>query len=379
MNESLVNPHLLKVPLYIAGKSAEEVQEELGLRHVIKLSSNENPLGPSPKALDALQAGMSQAHRYPGVAERDLRRALARFHGQGLTPENFIIGNGGTDVLRMVAQTFVFDGAETIMSRVTFPLYALLTDMFGGKPIRIKPRTDWGLDLAAMAGSLNDNSRIIWLCSPNNPTGHALSRDGIEMLLEKLPEHVIAVLDESYSDFVTLPDPVDSIGLVQAGRPVVVVRSFSKFAGLANLRIGYGIANPQVIEFLLHTKLPFSTGGVAIQAAAASLNDGAYHQAARELVIEEREILHAEIMQLGLHCLPSQANFILVLNVPGGGREFSERLLRRGLIVRPMGPFGSPESIRVTIGRREENLLLLEALEELQTLTVNTEKDEAVP
>jgi histidinol-phosphate aminotransferase len=278
----------------------------------------------------------------------------------------------------MVAQAFAFDGAVTITSRVTFPLYYMLTDMFGGTPLKIEPRPDWGFDLEAIEGSISPKTRMLWLCSPNNPTGHALTNDEIEALLDRLPEHVIAVLDESYSEFVTIPDPVDSVGMVQDGRPVIVVRSFSKFAGLANLRVGYGVASRQIIEYLLHARLPFNTGGIAMRAAAASLGDEAYRQAIRKLVIEEREFLRAGILQRGLECLPSQANFIMVPNVPGGGQSFSNSLLQGGLIVRPMELFGAPDAIRVTIGRRKENVKLLEALEQLMPAVAGAVQDQVV-
>jgi len=358
-----LSPHLLKVPLYIAGKSAEQVREELGLEQVIKLASNENPLGPSPKAMAALRQALAQAHRYPGLSERELRRGLAAHHS--LSEDHFIIGNGGTDVLRMIAQGFVFDGGEAVMGRVTFPLYRLLTTMFGGRPVEVEAGPGLALDLPAMAEAVAADTRLLWLCSPNNPTGLALSRSEVDALVDRLPAHLLLVLDESYHDYITQPDVVDSLRYVREGRPVISVRSFSKAAGLANLRVGYGIAEPEIIEYLMHTLLPFNTGGPALQAALASLQDHEHARASLELVQREREFLVSSLGALGLSCLPSQANFALVNDVPGGGREFADELLQRGVIVRPMGGFGVPQAVRVSVGTRAENERLLRAVDEL--------------
>ena len=364
MKDLRLSPQLLKIPLYVAGKSSEEVREDLELEEVIKLASNENPLGPSPKAVAALQQALAQAHRYPGISERELRRQLAAHHGHGLTPGHFIIGNGGTDVLRMIAQAFVFDGGDTVMGQVTFPLYRLLTTMFGGDSVEVEAGADLALDLPAMARAAGEDTRILWLCSPNNPTGLVLSRAEVDSFLGRLPGHLVVVFDESYRDYVTQPDAVDSLGYVLEGRPVIAVRSFSKLAGLANLRVGYGVARPDIIEYLQHTVLPFNTGGPAIRAAMAGLEDRAHRQASLALVTRERDFLLAGMTELGLSCLPGQANFLLAYDVPGGGQAFSERLLQRGIIVRPMGGFGLPGAIRVRVGTRPDNERFLAALAE---------------
>ena len=363
MRDLRFSPQLLKVPIYIAGKSAEQVREELGLEQVIKLASNENPLGPSPKALAAFQQALTQAHRYPGLSERELRRGLAAHHG--LSEDNFIIGNGGTDVLRMIAQGFVFNGGNTVMGRVTFPLYRMLTTMFGGEPIQVEAGPDLALDLPGMARAAGEDSRVVWLCSPNNPTGLTLAQAEVDKLLERLPAHVLLVLDESYQSYITQADALDSLRYVRQGRPVVSVRSFSKTAGLANLRVGYGISAPQIIEYLMHTVLPFNTGGPAMRAAMASLEDHEHARASLELVQREREFLLAHISELGLSCLASQANFVLVGDVPGGGQAFADQVQRHGVIVRPLAAFGVPQAVRVSVGTRPENERLLQALAEV--------------
>lgn len=364
MNERLLNQQLLQVPLYIAGKSAEEARRELGLGDVIKLASNENALGPSPRAVEALTQALSEAHRYPGPAELDLRRRLAEHHGGGLTENHFVIGNGGTDVLRLIGQSFLFEGGEGISSRVTFPLFRLLATMYGGRPIVVEPAADYGLDLSAMAEAVTEQSRVVWLCSPNNPTGLALGHARVEALLDRLPEHVVVVIDESYVDFVDDPAAVDSLAFVRAGRPVIAVRSFSKSAGLANLRVGYGVSRPDVIEYLLHAVLPFNTGSPVAQAAMASLDDHDYHARSRALVATERRYLSDKLTAAGRPPVPSQANFLLVPQVPECA-ALVEALLHRGVIVRPLGAFGLADAFRVTVGLHEHNLRFLDTLTEV--------------
>jgi histidinol-phosphate aminotransferase len=360
-----LDPHLLKVPLYVAGKSEEEVQEELGLQDVVKLASNENPLGPSPKAVAALHESLQHAHRYPGIAERELRRRLAEAHGKGFTDKHFIIGNGGTDVLRMIAQAFIFDFGESVMGSVTFPLYSLLTTMFGGTSIQVDPSDGYALDLPAMADAVGSNTRLIWICTPNNPSGMIIKQREADALLDRLPDHVVVVFDESYCDYASDRSAFDSTQYVLQGRPVVVVRSFSKSSGLANLRVGYGIAHPELIEYLLHTVLPFNTGAPVIQAAMASMGDVEFQERSRKLVEEERDFLFTRLDAMGLNSHPSQANFIFVTDVPGGGQEFARMMLRTGVIVRPMDGFGEPNGIRVTVGLREQNEQLLKAVSEV--------------
>jgi histidinol-phosphate aminotransferase len=362
MDGLVLNSQLLQVPLYVAGKSAEQVSRELGLGEVVKLCSNENPLGPSPLALAALRAALVDMHYYPGIAGYELRQKLATYHGDGLTERNFVIGNGATDVLRMVAQSFIFDGGESVICSVAFPLYALLTTMYGGKSIRVDLCPDYHLDLAAMADAVTANTRVVWLCSPNNPTGLILSQAEVDQFMERLPGHVVVVFDEAYCDFVTDPDYADSIRYVRQGRNVVVVRSFSKSGGLANLRVGYGIARPDVIEYLLHVVLPFNTGAPAAVAAAASLDDHTFRHRSRELVQRGRTFLYTRLSEMGLTCLPSQANFLLVKDPPSGTPALVDALLRQGVIVRPMTGFGLPNALRVTVGLPEQNERFLAAL-----------------
>ena len=363
MKDLTLNSNLLKVPLYIAGKSPEEVRSELGLEDIVKLGSNENPLGTSPLALAALQDALTSTHRYPGLAEKELRHRLAGYYGDSLTEHHFLVGNGATDVMRMIAQGFISEGGVSVTCAVTFPLFALLTTMYGGQTIRIPPRADYHLDLPAIAEAITPQTRLVWLCSPNNPTGFVLSQQEIDEFLARVPEHVVVVFDESYFDFVTDGERPDTLQAVRQGAKVIVVRSFSKLAGLANMRVGYGIAQPGLVEYLLHTVMPFNTGGPAMRAAAASLDDESFRQRSRELVWRERAYLRERLSEMGLHCLPSQANFLLVVDPPRDVPALVDALLHHGIIVRPMAAFGLANAFRVTVGLREENDRFLGALQ----------------
>lgn len=365
MSKLRFNPDLLKTPMYIGGKSIEAVKEELGLDEVIKMASNESPVGPSPMAVAAARQALAQAHRYPGVGERDLRRKIAARLGRGLTAENFVVGNGGTDVLRMIAQAFVFDGGNTIMSRASFPVYYITTDTFGGEMRRVEPTPDLRHDLAAMADQIDADTRLVYLCSPNNPTGHIISQAEADTFMARVPAHVAVVFDESYCDFVTEPDYADSLAYVAEGRNVLVVRSFSKSAGLAGLRCGYLIGRQELADYVRHAQLPFHTSDVVLAAASASLDDVDFLREIREAVVDGRTYLHRAICKLGLNCLPSQTNFVTILDPPLGANELAEALLRRGFIVRAMGAFGLPNGVRISVGTREENEKFVAVLREV--------------
>lgn len=362
MNSLRLNPHLLKVPLYIAGRSVEEVQEEYGLDEVVKLASNESALGPSPLALAAVRETLAEAHRYPGVAERNLRRRLGPRVHPAFDERHLLIGNGATDLIRLITQAFIFDGGEMVTCRLSFPLYHICALMFGGQAVLVPPTADLRFDLRAMAEAITPDTRLIFICSPNNPTGLICRRAEVEDFLHRVPENVAIVFDESYRHFVDDPEYPDLLREVAAGRNVIVIRSFSKDAGLANLRIGYAIARPDIIEYLCHAQLPFNTGALALAAASASLDDDEFMKRNRRLNQIEREFLYAALEALDLNWVCTQANFILLTNLPLPANAFAESLLRRGVIVRPMTGWGLPNAIRVTVGGREQNERLTAAL-----------------
>jgi len=359
------NPHLLKVPVYRPGRSEEEVKETLGLDEVTKLASNESPIGPSPKAVAAAQQMLLQAHRYPGVGEQRLRQKLAETIDPALNEENFITGNGGTQVLHLIAQAFVFDGGNCVMSRATFPMYRISTTAFGGTSRQIEPTKAYAHDLAAMAEHIDDDTRLVYLCSPNNPIGNIISQAEADAFMARLPEHVVVIFDESYHDFVTDPDYADSLAYVKKGRNVLILRSFSKSAGLANMRVGYAIGPTTLTDYVRRAQLPFHTSDIVLAAAAASLDDSAFLERSRQAVIAGREQLYTALCEMGLCCFPSQANFLAIIDPPVEPVVLTEALLQKGYIVRPMAAFGMPNAFRVSVGSHAENEGFIAALREL--------------
>ncbi|MFQ5433961.1 MAG: histidinol-phosphate transaminase [Anaerolineae bacterium] len=368
MGSPRLNPNLLTVPLYIAGRSVEDVKQELGLDEVIKLASNESPVGPSPMAVAAARAMLDQAHRYPGITDQDLRSKLAGRLDAGFDAHNLITGNGGTDVLRMMTQAFVFDGGNTVMSRVTFPMYRILTGAFGGAVRLVAAAPDYRHDLAAMAAAIDDDTRLVFLCSPNNPTGQIITQAEADTFMARVPGHVVVVFDEAYYDYVTDSDYADSRAYIKEGRNVLILRSFSKTAGLANMRVGYAIGPAELVKYMRHAQLPFHTGAIALSAAYASLDDETYHQRHKETVLNGRKFLADALSRMGLHCLSGQANFVLIANLPMATDALVNGLLHRGFIVRGMAAFGLPDAIRVTVGSPAENEQFVAAMQAVLAL-----------
>lgn len=356
------NSDLLKVPIYEPGRSAEEVRAEYGLDAVLKMASNEVPIGPSPMAIAALNAAAHEAHLYPGIAERELRLKLAASLGHDLRQEQFLTGNGSTDLIRIIAHCFAFRGTESVMSEVTFPMYATATQMFGGTIVRVPPAEDYAIDLDAIARAISKNTGIVWICSPNNPTGTVLSHEAVSSFIERVPDHVVVVLDEAYVNFITDPQSLDALEILGQGHRVIVLRSFSKSSGLAGLRVAFCASLPEIIEYLRLAMMPFNTGAPVLLAAAASLDDHEYMQRVRQLVIEEREFLYRAFLEMGLKVLPSQANFLALMNLPCSGSQLYMELNKRGVIVRPLDAWGLVDAVRITVGTREQNERLLETL-----------------
>jgi histidinol-phosphate aminotransferase len=366
MKDLRLNPNLLTVPLYIAGKPIEEVQEEYGLSQVIKLASNEIPIGPSPLAMEAYQGALKDAHRYPGTGDKHLRRKLAESYNArcdaSFAEDNFLTGNGLGDVLRMIAESFIVGGGETIICNPTFPLYPVLTFRFGGKPVFV-PHRNYHYDLAAMLDVISPDTRLIFICNPNNPTGTLVTNEEVGAFMARVPPSVVVVFDESYSELVDDLDYSNVVEYVKEGRDqVLLLRGFSKIYGMANLRIGYALGTRAMIEYLHHAQIVFNTGDPVFYAAMAALDDHDHIARVRQLIAEEKPFLYNGLAQLDLTCVPTQANFILLVNLPRDVKSIYEGLLRCGVIVRPAAAFGLPDAIRVTIGTHEENEKFLGAL-----------------
>ncbi len=355
---NLAHPWLRDLVSYEPGKPIEDVARELGLEpeQIIKLASNENPLGPSPKALAAMQEALGRSHIYPDGGGYYLREAIAQKFG--LERSNVLLGCGSNEIIEFIGHAFLKPGDEIIVARHAFVVYKLMATLFGAKTVEV-PDPDFAHDLDAMLAAVTPRTREIFIANPNNPTGTLLRQPELDRFMERVPEHVVVVFDEAYHEF--LEDPPDTLKFVRAGRRVVVLRTFSKIQGLANLRIGYGLAPREIIDVLQKTRQPFNANGIAQAGALAGLADEEHQRRTRELTITGRTHLQAEFTRLGLAFVPSFANFVLVK--VGDGQATFQALLRRGIIVRDMQSYGLPEWIRVSIGTGEQNARFLAALE----------------
>ena len=350
------HPWLRELVSYEPGKPIEDVARELGLKpgDIIKLASNENPLGPSPKALAAMRETLERAHFYPDGGGFYLREAIAKKFG--FERANIMLGCGSNEIIEFVGKAFLNPGDEIVTARHAFVVYKLMATLFGATTIEV-PDPNFAHDLDAMAAAITPKTKEVFIANPNNPTGTLLTQDEIDRFMERVPEHVIVVFDEAYFEF--NENPPDTLKFVREGRNVVVLRTFSKIQGLANLRIGYGIAKAELIDVLGKTRQPFNTNGIAQAGALAGLADEEHQRRTREITIEGRDFLQQEFATMGLDYVPSFANFVLVK--VGSGRDVFQALMKRGIIVRDMTSYGLPEWIRVSIGTMEQNRRFLEA------------------
>jgi histidinol-phosphate aminotransferase len=346
---------------YIPGKPVEEVQRELGLEEIVKMASNENPWGPSPLALKAIQGELTRVYQYPEGSCRELRRSLASH--LGISEQMVTVSNGADNVLLMIAQAFVDPGAEVVMATPTFPIYRSATILMSGIPVEV-PILDFTHDLKGMAEAVGAHTKVLIVCNPNSPTGTMVDEGALATFQAQLPEDILLVVDEVYGDFASSPDFPDVLAFIREGRPVVSVRSFSKLYGLAGLRVGYAVGPSDVIQALNRVREPFPVNRLAMVAATAALEDTAF----RDRVLEENErgrtYLKDSFQEMGLRCLPSHTNFVFVDLGVDAQRVF-ERLLRRGIIVRPGGIWKLPTWSRITIGTPAQNKRLIEALKEV--------------
>jgi histidinol-phosphate aminotransferase len=359
-----VPEHILSIPRYVPGKPIEELERERGIRHSIKLASNENPLGPSPKALHALQQTLAGVHRYPDSAAHELIHKLAARHR--LDPGQIVLGNGSDEIISMLARAFLQPGDEVIMPKPAFQMYEIETRASASVPVQV-PLKDMRTDLEAMAARITGLTRIVFINSPHNPTGSIVTRSELDAFMPRLPEGVLLALDEAYIEFARNPAGPDSLDYVRDGRMVVGLRTFSKAYGLAGLRVGYGVMPAEIADILNRVRPPFNVSLPAQAAAAAASDDDAFLQETLRVVHEGVDYLQRAINGLGLACLPTQSNFLMI-RLPREGRGVFEDLLDRGVIVRPLASYGFPDWIRVNAGRPEENRRFIEALEQVLAL-----------
>ena len=357
----LAHPWLRDLVSYEPGKPIEDVARELGLRpsEIIKLASNENPLGPSPLALEAMRTACERAHFYPDGGSYYLREAIAEKFG--FERGNVILGCGSNEVIEFIGKAFLNPGDDIIAARHAFVVYKLMATLFGARTIEV-PDPNFAHDLEGMLAAITPRTREIFIANPNNPTGTLCTQAEIDRFMARVPEHVIVVFDEAYYEF--LPDPPDTLKFVRAGRNVVVLRTFSKIQGLASLRVGYGIARTGLIDVLQKTRQPFNSNGIAQAGALAGLRDDEHQRKTRELTWQGRDFLQKEFAAMSLEFVPSHANFVLVK--VSDGKAIFTALMKRGVIVRDMAAYGLPEWIRVSIGTMPQCERFLAELEKLR-------------
>jgi histidinol-phosphate aminotransferase len=343
---------------YIPGKPVSELERELGITGSIKLASNENPLGPSPRAIAAAQAAIGELARYPDGGGFDLRRALATRHGVDMACVT--LGNGSNDVLDMVARAFLHPCVETVMAEHAFAVYPISSQAVGAT-IRIAPAKDYGHDLDAMRALVGEHTRVVWVANPNNPTGTWLKREPLRAFLGSLPEHVVAVVDEAYVEYVDAPEYPDASQWLGELPNLVVTRTFSKAYGLAALRVGYALSSPAIADLLNRVRQPFNVNSMALAAAQAALDDPGHIRRGVELNRQGMAQIVEGLKALGLGHIPSVGNFLAIdLGQPAG--PIDQALLREGVITRPIANYGLPNHLRVTVGLPEENARFLGAL-----------------
>ena len=347
---------------YQPGKPIEELARERGLNpaDIVKLASNENPLGMSPKARATLEATAAEGARYPDGNGFVLKEAISRKFG--VAPERLVLGNGSNDVLELAARIVLQPGTEAVYSRYAFAVYPLVTQALGARPVQV-PARDYGHDLEAMLAAITPRTRVVFLANPNNPTGTFVSGEALAAFLERVPEDVLVVLDEAYGEYLDPAERYESLAWVDRFSNLLVCRTFSKIYGLASLRVGYGVARPELVDVMNRIRQPFNVNSFALTAAAAALEDEAFVARSAELNRQGLRQLYEGFARLGLQWVPSRGNFVMVH--VGDAAAVNEALLDRGVIVRPIAGYGLPEWLRVTVGLPEENARFLEALADI--------------
>ena len=373
--DELVPEHVRKLGRYVPGKPLREAERESGVR-CIKLASNENPFGPSPRAIDAMRGAAPHANFYPDNQNSELARLIAEQNG--LAPENILVTAGSTAFLHLICRTLLAPGLNAVTSRLSFIVYPVAVQSAGAQLIEAPTRDvshGYQIDLDAVAAAITPATRVIFLANPNNPTGSLLPPESVDRFLDRLPQHVLLVLDEAYCDFATDfarrrgQQYTRSLDYIRANKRVVVLRTFSKAHGLAGLRIGYGMAPAELMCHFARMRVVFSVSNVAEAAAIAALTDAEHSRRTIENNFQQSEFLLSELRAFGLRALPTNGNFIY-FEVPEPAAEVARRIQAAGVIVRPLAPWGAPNAIRATIGTPEQNQMFVSALKKSLQLTV---------
>jgi len=355
-----VKPWIASLSPYEPGKPIEEVQRELGLAEVVKLASNENPLGPSPKALAALREAAGSVHRYPDGSCFRLREALAA--RLAVAPGQLVFGTGSDELLELLAKAFLREGDEVVFAWPSFAMYPIVTQGMGARAVRVPLDARLVHDLPALGRAVGEATRLVVVCNPNNPTGTSVGAAAFDAFAAALPDDVVLVVDEAYVEYARRADFPDALAWVARRPGTAVLRTFSKIYGLAGLRVGYAVADAELAGYLERARHPFNVNLLAEVAALAALDDTEHVERSRRNNAEGAALLTRELEALGIEVWPSDANFVLART----GAGTFEALLREGVIVRPMAGFGLPEHVRISIGRPEENEKLVKALQRLR-------------
>lgn len=348
----IIRQDILAVKEYIPGKPIEEVKRELGIDDVIKMASNENPLGPGKKAVAAISEAALSSHLYPDGAVFQLRKKLAA--KLGVKEEQLIVGNGSDEILKMLGETFFCPGDELITADPTFAEYSFVAALMGAKTTAVPVKPDFSYDLDGMLKAITPKTKMIVLCNPNNPVGNIIRKPELDGFLKQLPENIIVVLDEAYAEYVTDAAYPESLAYLKDYPNVIILRTFSKIYGLGGLRVGYGIAGKEMIALLNRVREPFNVNKLAQAAAEAALDDTEHFQASLAVNNQGKKYLSVEFERMGLYYVPSETNFIFV-RIETKAEEFFRQMLKRGVIIRSGHVFGYPDFIRVTIGTEEQN------------------------
>lgn len=355
----LFKPYLLHGGQYKGGKTLAEVSSD---KKIYKLSSNENPIGPSPKAMAAIRERLDQYHLYPDRTGARLQEALSVFYRHELPPGQFFTGNSGCEILDFIIRGFLGEGLEAIVCNPAFGIYGMFAGWQGATVVDVPlKQPDFSLDVEGVLNAINDNTRVVFLTSPNNPTGSYIPRSELERLIDQLPDNVVTVLDEVYYRFADAPDYCTAMDFVKAGKQVIGVNSFSKTYGLAALRLGWGYSTPEIAQYLLMYNRPFLINQLSLEAAIAALSDEEFVQKTVDTVVSERPKIYAGLDQLNVQYWTSQGNFILI-KPPMDAGEFETAMFKEGIMVRPVANFGAPGCVRVSVGTAEANAAYLEAL-----------------
>lgn len=361
MTKPLACEYIQDLTPYPPGKPIEELEREYGIKNSIKLASNENALGPSAKAVEAIKAALSKLHRYPDGSGYYLKKRLSE--KLGVDQDNIVLGNGSNELIELIVRTFINPGEEVITSRPTFLVYRKMAQSVGGQNIVI-PLKEGCHDLVGVAQAVTAKTKLIFLDNPNNPMGTVIKKNAFAEFLKNLPPQVIVVADEAYYDFIAASNTFCGLDYLDSPYLVITLRTFSKAYGLAGLRIGYGVMRKELSEYINRVRQPFNVNSLAQVGALAALNDEEHLAKTKEMVGQGLDYLRTEVERLGYRCLHTQTNFFLI-DLGTDGKMAYESLLQKGVIVRPMHAYGLPNYVRVTVGIPAENERFLKAFKEV--------------